>query len=71
MNDELHENSRELELELREELDLMRSKLTGAERRTQAAQDNANDHIVSWLLLLRHLLYVWWLFNGDQIARKF
>jgi len=45
MNDELHENSRELELELREELDLMRSKLTGAERRTQAAQDNANDHI--------------------------
>ena len=50
MNEELQENAKEQELELRERVDLGRTKLLAAERRTQAAQDNANDYIVRNLL---------------------
>ena len=48
MNEELQEGAKEQELELREQVDLSRTKFLAAERRTQAAQDNANDYIVSF-----------------------
>ena len=58
MNEELQENARESELELREECDLLRAKVHEADRATQAAHDAVNDHVVSLLLLhLSQLLF--------------
>ena len=46
MNEELQENARENELELREEVDLMRSKVREAQRQTDAANEVVSDYQV-------------------------
>ncbi|XP_063039650.1 dynactin subunit 1 [Engraulis encrasicolus] len=44
MNDELQENSRETELELREQVDLAATKVREAEKRVEAAQETVADY---------------------------
>ncbi|XP_072353924.1 dynactin subunit 1-like isoform X2 [Scyliorhinus torazame] len=44
MNDELQENSRETELELREQLDLAGARVREAEKRVEAAQETVADY---------------------------
>ncbi|XP_072434537.1 LOW QUALITY PROTEIN: dynactin subunit 1-like [Chiloscyllium punctatum] len=44
MNDELQENSRETELELREQLDLGAARIREAEKRVEAAQETVADY---------------------------
>uniref|UniRef100_A0A3Q1IZW2 Dynactin subunit 1 n=1 Tax=Anabas testudineus TaxID=64144 RepID=A0A3Q1IZW2_ANATE len=44
MNDELQENSRETEMELREQLDLSAAKVREAEKRVEAAQETVADY---------------------------
>nr|CAB3236444.1 dynactin subunit 1 [Phallusia mammillata] len=44
MNEELQENARETELELREEVDLMRAKAREAQRQTEAANEAVGDY---------------------------
>lgn len=44
MNDELQENSRETELELREMLDLGATRVREAEKRVEAAQETVADY---------------------------
>ncbi|XP_062491532.1 dynactin subunit 1 isoform X1 [Pezoporus occidentalis] len=44
MNDELQENARETELELREQLDLAAARVRQAERRVEAAQETLADY---------------------------
>ncbi|XP_078064999.1 dynactin subunit 1-like, partial [Mustelus asterias] len=44
MNDELQENSRETELELREQLDLGAVRVREAEKRVEAAQETVADY---------------------------
>lgn len=51
MNEELQENARETELELREEVDLMRAKTLEAKRQTEAANEVVADYQVGFCLL--------------------
>ena len=44
MNEELQENARETEMELREEIDMQRSKVVEYQRRIGGMQDTANDY---------------------------
>lgn len=44
MNDELQENARETELELREQLDLSAANVREAEKRVEAAQETVADY---------------------------
>lgn len=44
MNDELQENARETELELREQLDLGAARIREAEKRVEAAQETVADY---------------------------
>ena len=44
MNDEIQENAREAELELREELDMANSRAMEAQRRLEAMQENMADY---------------------------
>lgn len=44
MNDELQENARETEMELREQLDLSVSKVREAEKKVEAAQETLADY---------------------------
>lgn len=44
MNDELQENARETEMELREQLDLSVAKVRDAEKRVEAAQETVADY---------------------------
>lgn len=44
MNDELQENARETEMELREQLDLSGAKVREADRRVEAAQETVADY---------------------------
>lgn len=44
MNDELQENARETEMELREQVDLSAAKVREAERRVEAAQETVADY---------------------------
>ena len=44
MNDELQENGRETELELREQVDLATTKVREAEKRVEAAQETVADY---------------------------
>lgn len=44
MNDELQENARETEMELREQLDLSGAKVREAEKRVEAAQETVADY---------------------------
>lgn len=44
MNDELQENARETELELREQLDLGAASIREAEKRVEAAQETVADY---------------------------
>lgn len=44
MNDELQENARETEMELREQLDLSRGKVREADKRAEAAQETLADY---------------------------
>ncbi|XP_061524550.1 dynactin subunit 1a isoform X1 [Phycodurus eques] len=44
MNDELQENARETEMELREQLDLSAVKVRGADKRVEAAQETVADY---------------------------
>ena len=44
MNDELQENARETEMELREQLDLSVSKVREAEKKVEAAQETMADY---------------------------
>ncbi len=44
MNDELQENARETELELREQLDLSTASISEAEKRVEAAQETVADY---------------------------
>ena len=44
MNDELQENSRDTELELREELDMAKQRLVESQRRTEAIQESVTDY---------------------------
>lgn len=44
MNDELQENARETEMELREQLDLGAAKVREAEKRVEAAQETVADY---------------------------
>lgn len=44
MNDELQENARETEMELREQVDLSGAKVREAERRVEAAQETVADY---------------------------
>lgn len=44
MNDELQENSRETEMELREQLDLSAAKVREAEKKVEAAQETVADY---------------------------
>ena len=46
MNEELQENARETELELREEVDMMRAKVVEAKRQTEAANEVVTDYQV-------------------------
>jgi len=46
MNEELQENARETELELREEVDLMRAKVLEAQRQTDTANEVVGDYQV-------------------------
>ena len=48
MNEELQENARETELELREEVDLMRAKALEAQRQTEAANAVVADYQVAF-----------------------
>ena len=44
MNDELQENCRETEMELREQLDLSAGKVREAEKKVEAAQETVADY---------------------------
>ncbi len=44
MNDELQENTREMELELREEVDMANSQAHEAQRKMEAMQENMADY---------------------------
>lgn len=44
MNDELQENARETELELREQLDLSAASVREADKRVEAAQETVADY---------------------------
>ena len=44
MNDELQENTRETELELREELDMSNSRVAEANRKVEAMQESIADY---------------------------
>lgn len=44
MNDELQENARETEMELREQLDLSTAKVREAEKKVEAAQETVADY---------------------------
>lgn len=44
MNDELQENARETEMELREQLDLSVAKVREADKRVEAAQETVADY---------------------------
>ena len=44
MNDELQENSRETELELREEVDMNKQRLVESQRRLEAVQESVTDY---------------------------
>lgn len=44
MNDELQENARETEMELREQLDLGSAKVREADKRVEAAQETVADY---------------------------
>lgn len=44
MNDELQENARETEMELREQLDLSSAKVREADKRVEAAQETLADY---------------------------
>ncbi len=44
MNDELQENARETEMELREQLDLSAAKVREADKRVEAAQETVADY---------------------------
>lgn len=44
MNDELQENARETELELREQLDLAGARVREANKRVEAAQETVADY---------------------------
>lgn len=44
MNDELQENARETEMELREQLDMGGAKVREAEKRVEAAQETVADY---------------------------
>lgn len=44
MNDELQENARETEMELREQLDLSAAKVREAEKKVEAAQETVADY---------------------------
>lgn len=44
MNDELQENARETEMELREQLDLSGAKVREAEKKVEAAQETVADY---------------------------
>lgn len=44
MNDELQENGRETEMELREQVDLSAAKVREAEKRVEAAQETVADY---------------------------
>lgn len=44
MNDELQENARETEMELREQLDLSGAKVREADKRVEAAQETVADY---------------------------
>lgn len=44
MNDELQENARETELELREQLDMAGSRVREAQKRVEAAQETVADY---------------------------
>lgn len=44
MNDELQENARETEMELREQVDLSGAKVREAEKRVEAAQETVADY---------------------------
>lgn len=44
MNDELQENARETELELREQLDLSAASIREVEKRVEAAQETVADY---------------------------
>ena len=44
MNDELQENARDGELELREELDMANARATEAQRRLEAMQESGADY---------------------------
>lgn len=44
MNDELQENARETELELREQLDMATARVREAEKRVEAAQETVADY---------------------------
>ena len=58
MNEELQENARETELELREEVDLMRAKVHEAQRQTEAANEVVADYQVSIVLFKKIPLVV-------------
>lgn len=58
MNDELQENSRETELELREQLDLAGARVREAQKRVEAAQETVADYqqtITKYRELTTHL----------------
>lgn len=44
MNDELHENARDTELELREQVDMSTARVREAEKRVEAAQETVADY---------------------------
>ncbi|MBN3313923.1 DCTN1 protein, partial [Atractosteus spatula] len=69
MNDELQENARETELELREQLDLGAARVREAEKRVEAAQETVADYqqtIKKYRELTAHLQEV----NRDLMSRQ-
>lgn len=71
MNDELQENSRETELELREQLDMASARVREAEKRVEAAQETVADYqqtIKKYRDLTAHLQVIRWPFF-DQLIR--
>lgn len=73
MNDELQENARETELELREQLDMATARVREAEKRVEAAQETVADYqqtIKKYRELTAHLQVVRsalrWGWAGEQ-----
>lgn len=70
MNDELQENARETELELREQLDMATARVREAEKRVEAAQETVADYqqtIKKYRELTAHLQVR--LFGGPSSSR--